>query len=379
VIARNSAFAMRGRTVTDVGRELGARYVVEGSTRAQAEHVRIQVQVVDAENGEHVYAKRYDRELTDVFAVQDEIVEAIVGVLEPLLFRLEGLKALRKPPGSLGVWEQVQRGVSLLHTQAMADARVALEHFDRAIELDSTSAPAHAGRAAARLLVGMGRLGASHAVGGTAEELREALAEAVAGFVDAMTTGRRATELDPLDPNGFLALGGGLSLTGQNESALVAFERALALNPSSALVCFMAGNALAWGPRWQEAGELFERALRLSPHDPALHHVEGALAGFRFRQGRYEETLDLARRSREHEPQGAMSYRPFITASLAFLGRLDEARAECEAMRAYRPGWNGQLARFLGPAAAVDRLFEGIRLAGWEVPDPTGPTAGTSR
>jgi adenylate cyclase len=369
VIARNSAFAVgRGPfVVTDVARELGARYVIEGSTRRSGDRVRIHIQLIDGESGAHVFAKKVDRTVDDVFAVQDEIVEAIMGALEPTLLQVEGLRALRQPAHALGTWERVQRGLIRLQEQLPEPLERALADFDAAIATEPDFAPGHAGRAMVQFSRGLVAIGVTHWSETSEADMGAAVASAGACFAEALASGRRATECDPLDSAAWLALGAGLASTGQVEAARGALERAVDLGPSSAIACWSLGNLWLATDRRRESRDLFERAIRLSPRDPYLHHFEGGLATYHFRAGDDEQALAWARRSFEHEPASGISYRPLIPASLAHLGRDAEARRECEAFRAVAPHWNLGLARALAPPELADRLIEGIRRAGWDV------------
>jgi TolB-like protein/Flp pilus assembly protein TadD len=371
VIARNTAFALRGKPIVfpQASRELGARYLVEGSARRGGDHVRINVQLIDGANGQHVFAEKYDRRLGDVLVVQDEIVTAIVGALAPALLRVEGLRALRKPAETLDAWESFQRGMALVYEQSPLSLASALEHFDRAIGHEPTFAPAYAGRSLALYGLGLFEIGATQFGPASAGELAAAVERAAAHFRDAVAAGRRASELDPDDASAHLGLGAGLAMLGETPAALGSFERAVELNPSSALACFSLANALATTDRWDGALPLYERAIRLSPRDPMLHAFEGALAGLDLRAGRYDEALRHAQRSVAVQPAIGLSFRPFVPAALAFLGRLDEARSEVDALRNLRPDWNLHLARAMGAPELVDRMVEGLRRAGWDLRD----------
>ncbi|HKJ25685.1 MAG TPA: LuxR C-terminal-related transcriptional regulator, partial [Myxococcota bacterium] len=270
VIARNSAFAAGRRpfVVTDVARELGARYVIEGSTRRSGDRVRIHVQLIDGETGAHVFAKKVDRTVDDVFAAQDEIVESIVGTLEPTLLQVEGLRALRRPAHALDTWERVQRGLIRLQEQLPEPLEQAIADFDAAIAAEPDFAPAHAGRAMTQFSRGLLHLGVTHWQASSERDLAVAAERAGACFAEALASGRRATECDPLDPAAWLALGAGLASTGQPDATRGALERSVDLGPSSAIACWSLGNLWLASDRWREAHGLYERAIRLSPRDP---------------------------------------------------------------------------------------------------------------
>jgi adenylate cyclase len=379
VIARNTAFAMRGRAmaVSDIARELGTRYVIEGSTRRSGDRVRIHVQLIDGENGAHVFAKKVDRTVADVFEAQDEIVESIVGALEPTLLQVEGLRALRRPAHVLDTWERFQRGLIRLQDQMPESLDEAIAHFDAAIDAEPDFAPAHAGRAMAQFSRGLVHIGATQWEETPAEAIGEALGRAGVCFAEALASGRRATECDPLDSSAWLGLGAGLAATAQVEAARGALERAVELSPSSAIACWGLANLRLATARWPEARALYERAIKLSPRDPQLHNFEGGLAVVHFNAEEYEAALHWARRSFDHEPSAGLSYRPIIAASLAYLGRDEEAQRECEAFRRVAPHWNLSLARALSPEGLVDRMLAGVKLAGWDVEGEAAETSAT--
>lgn len=370
VIARTTTFALRGRDMAapNIGRELGARYVVEGSTRRVGNRVRINVQLIDASNASHVFAEKFDREMDDVFALQDEIVETIVGTLEPTLVRIEGMRTAHKSAEALDTWEMFQRGLAHAHRQTAESWAKAIRCYEQAIEREATFAPAHAARAQALFAVGVSKIASLHTAPSTAEENERVMLEAVEGWRQAVETGRRATELDALDAAGFMGMGAGLMMLGEHDRGQAAMRRALELNPSSAICSFSLANTIAEREP-SEAIELYERAIRLSPRDPYLHHFEGGLASTLLATGRYDDAIAWARSSSDHQPEGTYGYQPIIPASLALAGRIDEARPEAQALRTAAPNWNLRLARTLGSGATVDKLKEGLRLAGWDVPE----------
>ena len=383
VIARNSAFAYRGRVkdIAQVCHELGARYVLEGSARRSGNRIRINVQVIDGETNQHLLAEKYDRELDDVFAVQDEIVDCIYGALEPALSKVEGLRAMRTPAESLDAWEHLQRGMLILMRQDPRDAAEAATHFESAIAVDAEFAGAHAGLALARWLLGLYALSTTQLQPGGAADLGDALQQAVGHFQGAVESGRQATTIDPFDPTGYVGLAAGLATTGQLDAALSALERAVELNPSSALACY--GQALGT----MGSGDLvspiplFQRALRLSPRDPIAHHMEGGLATCLLHEGHYDDAIVHGRRSVEREPNIGISYQPILIAALALSGDREEATREAERMRE-RMGdgeWNLGLARLVVPESLIERMLEGMSLAGWDTTGLAGDVAHDDR
>jgi adenylate cyclase len=374
VIARNTAFAFREtpRDVREISRRLDARYVIEGSTRRSGTRVRLHVQVIDGDTGRHVFAEKYDREIEDVFAVQDEIVDAIVGALAPALLKLEGRRALSRAPAELDTWERFQRGMALFDRSGSQGVDPALRAFEDVIAQAPDFAPAHAALALASYVQGLFEVRQTQFGRADPEGFTNALVRAGACFQRALDAGRRATELDALDPNAWVGLGAGLGMTGQLAPARAAFERALELNPSSALACWSLALALQRFEDWEAAVPLFERAIRLSPRDTNLYAFEAGLASVHMRAGRYAEALDWARRSVEHEIDGGLSFRTMIPVCLSRLDRKDDARREVELIRALRPDFNLKLAHLMSPPGHVELTIEAFAEAGWDLRSADG-------
>lgn len=352
VIARNSSFAYRGQRV-DVARvsvELGARYLVEGSVRVVGDRVRITAQLVDGATAEHLWAERYDRGFENVLALQDEIVAAIVSALEPTLIGVGRVRALHRPVQDLNAWELFERGLHHQWRQKLGDLDLSEPLLRRAIELDPNLAPAWAALGsglALRLTWGMA-------------------ADRVATLEEAITCGRRAIELDPLDGAGHAALGGALAMARQRDAALRAFERALDVNPSSAQAAFGMGGLLMRPDTIDLAIDAYRRAIALSPRDPLLHFFEGTLASALSLSGRHEEALAHTRRAIEVEPSGAFSFRPLAIAVLAHAGRLDEARAERDALMALGPVFSREVLNQVASAALREHVLAGFALLPWD-------------
>jgi TolB-like protein/DNA-binding CsgD family transcriptional regulator len=349
VIARNSSFVYKGRAVdvAEVSRELGARYVVEGSTRCNDGRVRIQVQLIDGATGTHVFAERYDRALGDVFAVQDEVVERIVLALEPALFRIEGVRAARKPPQNLNAWECVQRGMLLgwrRTREALAEAR---SLFLRACELDPSFAQAFtclAGSHIAELSFGFST--------SPAESIDEALRCA-----------ERAVQLDDQDAAAHFALSGALFLRQRVGEAEAACERAIELDPSFARAYWGLSITRRTPQRAAEAVALLEKAIRLSPQDPMLPEFRAYLASAHFVAGRDAEALAEAERSLVLHRESPFA-QGLVAAAAAHLGHAEEAAAALEALLALEPDHQPDRLRFFHPGELVDRYAAGLRRAG---------------
>jgi adenylate cyclase len=350
VIARNSSFVYKGKPVNvqQVSRELGVRYVVEGSVRKAGDRVRISAQLINATSGHHLWAERYDRELHDIFAVQDEIVETIIGSLELTLGRVERERAVRQPPQNLDAWECVQRGWWHVFHGTRDDLLNAQSLFRKAADLDPHFSWA------------FGSLAISH-ITLLAYQWSESPAQSLA---DSLQAAERSVALGEDEPRAHLALGLVCLNSGRYERAVAALERAIALNPSSAASHWGLGNALSRLGRPDEAVALIEKAIRLSPHDPVMHEFLYGLGVAHFVAGRYEEAIVWAKKSLQERPDQPGAYR-VLAASYGHLNCTEEARAALDTMRRLAPDFSLETLRLHVPPIIVDRYVEGWRKAGW--------------
>lgn len=252
VIARNSTFQYKGRApdIRDVARDLRVRYVLEGSVRKAGDKLRITSQLIDGETGNHIWAERYDRKLEDIFAVQDEITQTVVGAIEPELGRAEYERVRAKTPGNLSAWEAFHRGMALVSRRIKDANAEARELFAQAIDLDPEFAPAHAGIAWS-----------------LAEDL-------FFRYVDhdpdeCLRIARRAVELDDKDTLSYFALGWALTYVKKPQEAIEALRKAIAINPSYAHAHAIIGRLLAHTGKAEEAIAQMETAFALSPADPS--------------------------------------------------------------------------------------------------------------
>jgi adenylate cyclase len=326
VIARNSTFVYKGKSVDvkQVGRELGVRYVLEGSVRKAANRVRLTGQVVETESGRHVWAERYDRTLDDIFDLQDELTMGVVAAIEPRLRQAEIERVRRKRPDSLDAYDLVLRALADGRASlSMPDtATAALRFLDRALELDPNYALAHAYAALCNHTL--------YLRGGLPEERRRAaIQHARTGIVygqdDAMA----------LTMSGFVI--------GMDEhdrtAALEAFEAALALSPSTAFA-YMAGSVIfGWAAQAERANEWAERALRLSPLDPTQWYSYHGLALGHFALSHDEEAAAAARRAIHINPRMSISYM-LLAAPLSRLGKFDEAKAAAARLMDLQPNYS---------------------------------------
>ena len=351
VIARNSSFTYKGRAVDmkQVSRELGVRYVVEGSVRRSDGQVRITAQLIDATSGHHLWAGRHDRTLSDIFTLQDEIVDSLIGALEQTLGKAERERAVRKPPQNLDAWDCVQRGWWHIFRGTRDDAVKGQALFGKAQELDPHFALAFSGLAVSHLY----QLGYQWSEAPT-QSLREGLRAA-----------EKAVALDEDEPQAHVALALACANAGQYERAAAASRRVIELNPSAATGYWCLGRALTYLGQPDEGVEPIEKAIRLSPRDPLMHEFLFDLGIAHFLAERYEEAIVWEKKSLESRPDQPGVYR-VLAASYGHLGRSDEARAALDAMRALAPDYSLETLRIHVPAAVVDRYLEGWRKAGWK-------------
>ena len=352
VIARNSSFAYKGKTV-DVkraARELGVRYILEGSVRRAANRVRITAQLIDASTGNHVWADRYDGDLTDIFALQDEITRKVVTAIEPRLLEAEGVRALTRAPADLDAWEMVARASSIFSRMTRADSEAAISLYREAVKQHKTYAPAHSMLAFALLMSGF--------IGWTSR---------TANLKEAADLAVRATELDGGDPWAHLALGQLATMRRQTDAAVHAFHRALELNPNFSAAHGFLGYALALDGQSERALEHLTLALSLSPHDPQNIVFLIGVGQAHYQAGRYDDAAKHTQNALQQRPEHFGALRQ-LSASLAQAGRMEEARATLERLKQLQTdvslAWvNENLP--LGPDA-MKRYLDGLRKAGLE-------------
>jgi adenylate cyclase len=322
VIARNSTFTYKGQAVevTQVARELGVRYVIEGSVRKAGNRVRITAQVVEAASGNHLWAERYDRDLKDIFALQDEMAQTIVGAVEPELSAAEREHAARKPPESLDAWETYQRGLWHLWSFTRDDNAETQRVLRRAQELGPSFATAYAFESYSHYL---------DAMLGFSEAPDESLAAA-------LTAAKRALALDDKDPVAYFALGRVYMMHGKHDASVAELETAISLNPSFAMAYHGLGSALMLSGRLEEAAEALDKAIRLSPRDPVLWGMMCFRSVTCSLLQQYEAAAEWGRRA-AHEPRAAKGgYWAYavLASALGNLGQAAEAReALGEALR----------------------------------------------
>jgi TolB-like protein/tetratricopeptide (TPR) repeat protein len=352
VIARNSSFAYKGKAVDlkRAARELGVRYVLEGSVRRGGNRVRITAQLIDAATGNHVWADRYEGDLNDVFALQDEITSKVVSAIEPRLLEAEGTRLQSRSPEDLGAWDMVMHANSLFWRMTKGEGETAIAILRQAVERYPDYAPAHSMLAFFLLLFGY--------AGWTLSEQEPQVKQAAA-------LATRAAALDDGDPWAHLALGYIAVTRRRTEEAVGEFQRAIDLNPNFAAAHGYLGWGLALDDRSEQAIAELDEAIKMSPHDPqnAIFYVGLAVA--HYLRGRYGEAIGFARKAIQQRQGMAGGHRIYI-ASLAQAGQVEEARRELTQLKDAHPDLSiAWLERYVpytpGPMA---KFIEGMRKAG---------------
>jgi TolB-like protein/Flp pilus assembly protein TadD len=319
VIARNSSFVYKGKAVDvkQIGSQLGVRYVLEGSVRKSGQKVRITAQLIDASNGNHIWADRYDGDLNDVFALQDRITNSVVAAIEPRLLEAEGLRSQSRTSNDVRAWDMLMQASFLFWRLNKSDGGAAISILRRATELYPTYAPAHSMLAFAILLLGY-------------------LGYIEAEASEAATLAARAAELDRNDPWAYVALGFSAFTERHTDESTAHFQQALNLNPNFAAAHGYLGWALSFDGQSDKAIVHAQAAIRMSPHDPQQVIFHGGLAAAHYMAGSYDEAIDSALSVLRFRPtfNGA---RRLLVAALAQAGRLDEARKELERLRNFQP------------------------------------------
>ena len=323
VIARNSSFTYKGRAVDvkQVGRELGVRYVLEGSVRKAAHKVRITGQLIDATTGAHLWAERFECALDDIFELQDQITEAGVGAIAPQLERAAIERAKRKPTESLDAYDYYLRGMAHLHLGSRESIDAALGQFNHALMRDPNFASAYAMAAWCYFW---------RKVNGWMTDRPGEIAEGA-------RLARRAVDLGRDDAVALTRGGHALAhLTDDVAGGIALLDRALVLNPNLASAWFLAGFLRTWNGEPDAAIEHFARAMRLSPLDPELYRMQAGLAAAHLFAGRFDAASSWAEKAFRELPSFLMVV-SVIAASHALAGRPDEAQRAMKHLRELDP------------------------------------------
>lgn len=352
VIARNSSFTYKNQfpDIRDVANDLGVRYVLQGSVRKAENRVRITAQLLDSSTGTTVWANRYDRDLQDIFALQDELTETIVGAIEPELASAERRRARTKHPNNLDAWDLYQRGLAQLYQYTRESLVEAHRLFGRAIELDPDLSPAFSASAEA-YYIGL--------VYGLADAPEENRAKALAAA-------RRAVDLDSNDAAAHCTLGRVHYLRREHELAIPELEIALELNPSFAWAHYGIGAALVFTGRAKEAIAHLQHAIRLSPRDPYMGSFLVRMADAHLFMHEYEQAIEWARRALR-QPHFQWSRHAVLISALGHLDRNDVARQARAELLQQRPDFSLAFVRkyhLIADPGDMAHYLGGLRKAG---------------
>jgi adenylate cyclase len=350
VIARNSSFTFKGKAVDvkEVGRRLGVRYVLEGSVRKGAGKVRITGQLIDAVTGAHIWADRFERDLTDVFALQDEVTVAVVSTIQPKLLQTEIAIAARRRPENLTAYDFFLRAMPQFYLTTREAVAEAIRLAHRALELDP-------------------RFGLVAALAGQCHMRNVLFGYAIDPQFErreALRLARMALSLDDGDPDTLAWASVVLAnMVGDCESSVELADRAVALNPNS---------HQAWGCRgWvyraaglpEEAVRSFERAIRISPIDPRLHLSFGGMGTALIELGRFDEAIVAGKKAQRQNPSFPVAYR-CLASAFAHLGRDAEAREAAARMLEVDPAFTISAWIARGGQSNSHLQIEGLRKAG---------------
>jgi adenylate cyclase len=351
VIARSSTESFRegGRDTRQIGRDLGVRYLLDGSIRSAGDRLRITSQLVEAETGRRLWAERYDRRLTDVFAIQDEITESVIGCLQPELLSAELGRVARKPPQSLDAWECNLRGIFLYSEHSQDSTRAALEILDRAIALDPGYAQAMAVRAVCvvwRAFQGW-------------DDIAMAIPEARA-------LAERAANANVNEPWVYIAHAFVFAALRADADAIRAASRAVTLSPNFAYAHGLLGALHACGGRPDEAIRHIDQGLRLSPRDTFIDEFQLYYSFAHFQARRYAEAAAAASAAMELRPGHAVIHM-MATSAFAHAGQIEMAAASLQRLLALVPDLTAGVLHAAFPFyAEADRIHvaDGLRMAG---------------
>jgi adenylate cyclase len=321
VIARNSSFQYRGGNVDlkRVGQDLGARYLVEGSVRRAGNRIRVTAQLIDAPSGEHVWAETYDRKVTDVFVLQDEISSIIAASLVGDLTRAEGERAHQRGTNNLEAWSLYQLGLQHFDRYTLEGFSKARRLFERAAELDP------------RFATALGQF----AVAGTSELMLGYQGPREELVANITASARRAVALDARDPAAHLGLAGSYLSAGDTRNALESIQRAVDLNPSMPEAWIWLGFAQVLTGNPEAAIAASERARRLNPQGPMVWIYDNLALAY-WELGRHEEALEAAERLVATQPTYFTGY-AYVAMNQVALGRREEARAAIVEGRRVQP------------------------------------------
>ncbi len=353
VIARNSAFTYKGKSVDAkrIGRELGVRYLVEGSVRRVGDRVRITGQLIDTETGTHLWADRYDGALADVFELQDRVTASVTGAIEPSLRRAEIERAARKPPENLFAYDYLLRAIGALRRRTRVTTDQALQLARRAVELDQRYA----------LALSYIAVWLSH------QAINDWMVDEAAETAKGVRAAHLAVELDPDDPTGLANAAFGLAiLNGDTKSAIPWLDRAIAHNPNSSTAFGRSAVVRNFAGDYVTAFDHAAHAMRLSPFDPLTYAFSFALGASLFFRRELHDAVRFLQKGAQENPDVPPTF-IFLASALAHLGRLDEAHLAMAHLLEIRPKvtatWHRRR-RLYKVTEDLEFMLEGARLAG---------------
>jgi adenylate cyclase len=350
VIARNSSFTFTGKgvDVKEVGRRLGVRYVLEGSVRKASGKVRITGQLIDALTGTHLWADRFERDLIDVFALQDEVTVAVVSAIQPKLLQTEIAMAARRRPENLTAYDFYLRAMQQYYLSSREGLAEAITLARRALELDP-------------------RFGLAAALAGHCHTLNVLWGYTIDPQFDreeAIRLHRLALSIDDSDPDTLASASvTSVYLVGDYESAIETSDRAVALNPNSFNAWHYRGWVYTTAGLSEEAVPSFERAMRVSPVDPLLHRSLAGI-GFAFIElRRFDEAIVAGKKAQRRNPSYSPAYR-CLASAYAHLGRDAEAREAAARLLGADPAFTISAWITQGGRSKLKLMIEGLRKAG---------------
>ena len=349
VIARHSTFTYKGKSVRvqQVAEELGARYVLEGGVRKVGRRVRITAQLIDAETGHHVWAQKFDRDLEDIFAIQDEVTQRIVAIVEPELERAEQKRSVAKKPTDLDAWDNYQRGMAFLYQYTKKGNRRARKMFARATKLDPSYSQPFIG------------LAYSHQL-----DILNEYTESREHSIDKLfVAARQAIALDDKNSMAHLMLGFACRWARKHDMAIAEAKKAVELNPSNAFALFHLGNVLDLAGNPDEGITNMKKGFQFNPLG-RIHYFMSVLARAHLNARRYEDAVEWARKAIHHLPDHARAH-AILAIGLAHLGRLAEARVALDECERVGPGFAKRwalLRQYRNPADN-EHILEGLRKA----------------
>ena len=353
VIARNSSFTYKGKAVDikQAGRELGVRYILEGSVRRAGNRLRITGQLIDATTGSHIWADRFEGAVDDLFDLQDQVTTRVVGAIAPELEQAEIERARRKPTRDLQAYDYYLRGMASLYAQSREATNEALALFHKAADLDAAFALPFAQASLCYVQ--------RKAYGWTVDRDQE--------MAEAETLARRALELNRKDPRVLANAGYALAyVCGHLEEGAGLLDQAVDLDPNYAIGWTWRAATKVWLGARKSVIEDYERALRLNPLDPLAHVAQAGLARAHFFEDRYADALAWAEKSLHLRPHHLPTLLTYM-ACLGSVGRIAEARNACEVYRQLDPTARLSNIRERTPMRSdedIERLAAGLRLAG---------------